>query len=89
MKMFSLSLNLYTESLSYCCFSVTLGIRSLDGWTIDTRDARSLSFNRDYIDIYSNSWGTTDNGKLLGGPGQHTMEALRDGVTKVKPIVSI
>ena len=41
----------------------------LDGDVTDSVEARSLSFNRDHIDIYSASWGPDDNGEVVDGPG--------------------
>ena len=58
------------------------GIRMLDGKVTDVVEARSLSFNKDHIDIYSASWGPTDNGEKLEGPGKLGSLALKQGVTK-------
>ena len=58
------------------------GVRILDGHILDISEARALSFNRDYIDIYSASWGPDDNGKTVDGPGKLAGQALRDGVEK-------
>lgn len=62
------------------------GIRLLDGYLVDSRTARAFSFNRDHIDIYSNSWGINDDGTWLKGPEPYAMKALKDGVEKVRPI---
>ena len=58
------------------------GVRMLDtasGKSSDSLEARALSFNRDYIDIYSNCWGPKDDGKTFGRPGKLGMKALADG----------
>ena len=57
------------------------GLRMLDGPITDSLEARSLSYNRDHIDIYSASWGPTDNGEQLDGPDSLAQQAFLDGVT--------
>ena len=37
----------------------------------------------DRIDIYSASWGPTDDGKTVDGPRNATMKAIVEGVNKV------
>ena len=49
----------------------------------DLLEAKALSFNRNYIDIYSNSWGPNDNGFEVDGPGRLTQIALEEGAEKV------
>lgn len=58
------------------------GVRILDGQILDVLEAKAISFNRDYIDIYSASWGPDDNGRTVDGPGELARQALRDGVDK-------
>ncbi|XP_043925907.1 PC3-like endoprotease variant B [Protopterus annectens] len=58
------------------------GIRLLDGPVTDAMEATSLTYNNDYIDIYSCCWGPKDNGKKMGGPGILTKKALRLGAEK-------
>ena len=55
------------------------GVRMLDGSATDSLEAHALSFNRDYIDIYSNCWGPKDNGRTFGRPGKLGMKALEEG----------
>eukprot|EP00096_Caligus_rogercresseyi_P013095 TRINITY_DN5750_c0_g1_i1.p1 TRINITY_DN5750_c0_g1~~TRINITY_DN5750_c0_g1_i1.p1 ORF type:complete len:454 (-),score=80.17 TRINITY_DN5750_c0_g1_i1:1399-2760(-) len=55
------------------------GIRILDGRIFDSLEAQALSYNRDYIDIYSASWGPDDNGATVDGPGVLAKQALEDG----------
>lgn len=56
------------------------GVRLLDGKVTDTTEALSLSFNRQYIDIYSASWGPNDDGKTTEKPGKLVQKALQLGV---------
>lgn len=62
-----------------------VGIKLLNGQQpTDIMEAMALSFNRQYIDIYSNSWGPPDsNGDTFEGPKRLAMEALKDGVHQV------
>ena len=55
------------------------GIRMLDGEASDQLEADSMSFNRQYVDIYSASWGPTDDGKTFGGPERLGKLALEKG----------
>ena len=58
---------------------ISLGIRMLDGEITDLVEAQSLRHARDYIDIYSISWGPKDDGKTVDGPGPLTKIALEEG----------
>ena len=49
----------------------------------DADEARALSYAKNYIDIYSNSWGPTDRGFEVAGPGHLTQRALQNGAEKV------
>lgn len=60
------------------------GIRMLDGDVTDAVEAESLSFRQDYIDIYSASWGPTDNGRTVDGPGPLTWEAIENAIKTVQ-----
>lgn len=55
----------------------------------DTEEAKAFKFERNLIDIYSNSWGPVDNGFFIRGPGRKAKKALQDGVRKVKIVLSI
>lgn len=46
----------------------------------DADEADALSYKRDSIHIYSNSWGPDDDGKRLEGPGPLASEALEDNI---------
>lgn len=50
-----------------------------DDMATDDVEAIALSFNRDYIDIYSNSWGPGDMGFEVDGPGNLTQSVLEEG----------
>ena len=49
----------------------------------DVMEAGSLSLKPNHIDIYSNSWGPSDDGTTVDGPGTLAKKAFVDGVTKV------
>ena len=46
--------------------------------TGDSTDADALSFLNNEIDIYTNSWGPSDNGQTLSAPGPLTLAAFED-----------
>lgn len=54
----------------------------------DIIEASSISHMPQMIDIYSASWGPTDNGKTVDGPRELTLQAMADGVNKVKKFLS-
>lgn len=49
----------------------------------DIIEASSISHMPQVIDIYSASWGPTDDGKTVDGPRELTLQAMADGVNKV------
>ena len=59
------------------------GVRMLDGDVTDVVEASSLSLNSQHIDIYSSSWGPTDDGRTLDGPGKLTKQVFVNGISKV------
>lgn len=59
------------------------GIRMLDGSVTDSVEARAIGFNVENIDIMSASWGPSDNGRMVNGPGKLSQASLEKGVTKV------
>lgn len=59
----------------------------LDGVVNDAVEAKALSLNTDYIDIYSASWGPEDDGETVDGPGPLAKRAFVNGVTSVSVIV--
>ncbi|XP_067140914.1 furin-like protease 1, isoforms 1/1-X/2 [Centruroides vittatus] len=70
---------------SFCAVGVAYGakvggVKMLDGDVTDVVEARSLSLNRQHIDIYSASWGPNDDGKTVEGPGVLATRAFTDGI---------
>lgn len=59
------------------------GVRMLDGRVTDRVEAESLSLNPQYIDIYSASWGPSDDGMTVEGPGTLATAAFTNGINKV------
>ncbi|KAJ7361880.1 Proprotein convertase subtilisin kexin type [Desmophyllum pertusum] len=45
----------------------------------DQSEARALSYKKELVDIYSNSWGPGDMGWQVEGPGPRLTEALKNG----------
>ena len=61
------------------------GIRLFkDQMATDMTESKALMFNRDYIDIYSNSWGPDDRGFLVKGPGRATQATLEEGAKEAR-----
>jgi furin len=52
----------------------------LDGQITDLLEAEAVTYNNQYIDIYSASWGPTDDGKTIEGPHRYCQQALERGV---------
>ncbi|KAI5695966.1 hypothetical protein M8J75_006119 [Diaphorina citri] len=59
------------------------GIRMLDGVATDRVEGESLKFKHYWVDIYSNSWGPSDDGKTLDYLGHLVMQAMVDGISEV------
>lgn len=68
--------------IELCCVFCT-GVRMLDGSVTDVVESSSLHLNPQHIDIYSSSWGPSDNGQTVDGPGRLAKKAFTDGVAKV------
>ena len=49
-------------------------------------EAMSLGHLPQEIDIYSNSWGPTDNGILVDGPGALTRATMEEGTKTVSQL---
>ena len=76
-----------TANNSHCAVGVAYdagigGIRLLGGLINDAKEAKSLGFNNQHIDIYTSSWGPNDDGKTVEGPRKLATQALRQGITK-------
>ena len=55
------------------------GLQLISCSTTDIREANALSHERQSIDIYSNSWGPSDNGMTLKGPEPLMLAAMEAG----------
>uniref|UniRef100_A0A915JTQ1 Peptidase S8 pro-domain domain-containing protein n=1 Tax=Romanomermis culicivorax TaxID=13658 RepID=A0A915JTQ1_ROMCU len=53
-----------------------VSIKLLNGELTDVLEAASLSYNRQFIDIYSNSWGPDDGGSSFSPPKPLTIRAF-------------
>nr|CAG4636015.1 EOG090X02T5 [Eubosmina coregoni] len=63
--------------------SKVAGIRMLDQpYMTDLIEANSMGHEPHLIDIYSASWGPTDDGKTVDGPRNATMRAIVKGVNE-------
>ena len=49
----------------------------------DLIEAKSMGHEPNLIDIYSASWGPTDDGRTVDGPRNATMRAIVRGVNEV------
>ena len=50
----------------------------------DVTEARMLSYNDNYIQIYSNSWGPADTGFIVGGPGELASKNFKQQTAEVR-----
>jgi subtilisin-like proprotein convertase family protein len=57
------------------------GLRLIAGPATDAMETEALTFANNQNDIYNNSWGPSDNGSVLAGPGPLLLAGLQDGVT--------
>ena len=53
------------------------------GEATDAQEASALGYHDYHIDVYSNSWGPSDFGFVVSGPGPLVQNTLRMGVTEV------
>lgn len=58
------------------------GVRLVDGKVTDVQEATALSRHIDQVDVFSASWGPTDDGTKVEGPARLTQIAFTEGVTK-------
>ena len=67
--------------------SHTSGVRLFDEKirvrSTDATESAALLHQIEKVDIYSNSWGPSDGGWLVAGPGVLTNQALKNGAEKV------
>ena len=59
------------------------GLKFDVGTATDAEEASALGHNDSYVDVYSNSWGPSDFGFFVSGPGTLVQNTLRTGVTEV------
>lgn len=61
------------------------GIRVFNGASPnENRTAAGFRYKQNEIDIYSNSWGPSDNGYFIKSPGLEERQALEQGVKHVR-----
>lgn len=58
------------------------GIKLLGGHVYDLIEGMALGFAYDKVDIYSSSWGPTDDGKTVERPGILAREAIARGIRR-------
>jgi len=58
------------------------GLQLISCSTTDVREGNTLGHERQSIDIYSNSWGPSDNGKTVSAPGPLMMAAFENDVSQ-------
>ena len=61
------------------------GVRLIGDEIDDEDEASALSFNNDTIQVYSNSWGPSDDTLDFEGPGTLAAEALQAGAIEGRP----
>lgn len=65
-----------------------VGLRLIEGTTVDADEATAIAWKatealiENRVSINNNSWGPTDDGKVLQGPGPLTEAALQYGATE-------
>ena len=65
------------------------GIRLIDGPTVDAMEAAALSYNWNHIDIYSNSWGPSDDGMTMAGPMRLGRKAIQEGKMQLDFLITL
>jgi subtilisin-like proprotein convertase family protein len=61
--------------------STLVGLRLIAGGVTDAQEAEAMAWSNDIIQIKSNSWGPSDTGAILEGPGSLTAAALQNATT--------
>ena len=70
--------------LSRIIIILFIGIRLLGEYgVVDSQEAASLNHLYNKIHVYSNSWGPSDDGYTVYGPGRLVKDAFINGVNKV------
>jgi subtilisin-like proprotein convertase family protein len=57
------------------------GLRLIGGPSTDAMEANALGYEFQQNEIYTNSWGPSDNGKVLGAPSSLLLSTFANGVT--------
>ena len=57
------------------------------GGATDAVEASAVGYKDYYIDVYSNSWGPSDFGFIVDGPGTLLQRTMATGVTEVCRVV--
>lgn len=50
----------------------------------DLTESSALGYRSGHIDVYSNSWGPSDLGFVVDGPGYYLARAFEEGVKTVR-----
>ena len=62
-------------------FKSSIGaVRMLDGDVTDAVEAAALGFAPQHIDIYTNSWGPSDDGLTMEAPARLALAAMKNGI---------
>ena len=69
--------------MQYIMIHSGLKLLSEDG-TTDAKEASALGYRDSHIDVYSNSWGPSDFGFFVSGPGSLVQRTLVTGVAEVR-----
>ena len=64
----------------FCTFT---GLKFDMSSSTDLTEADLLGHKNNYIQVYSNSWGPSDWGFIVNGPGTLALNALKTGVREV------
>ena len=66
-----------------------LAIKIFDSYWVlnDFGESLALQHNLNFTDIYSNSWGPSDDGETMEAPGPLTRVALKESVEQVRALV--
>lgn len=67
--------------------SIHAGILLIASGQTDITTAKALGYRDDVIQIYSNSWGPSDTGFIVDGPGKLTERVLAAGAQEVPVLV--
>lgn len=72
-----------STSIIMCCCCCCLGLKLDFSYLTDSDEADALGHMNSYIHIYTNSWGPTDYGFSVEGPGPLLIETFSTGAREV------